>query len=51
MIVGQFEDTSLGLLLVIGGMLFVAVSGLVLGLLLWLRNRAGRRRGRRRPTP
>jgi hypothetical protein len=45
-VVGQFDDTSLGLLLAIGVLLLTALSGLGLSLLLWFRNRAGRR-GRR----
>jgi len=47
-IVGQFDDTSLGLLLAIGFLLLTALSGLALSLLLWFRNRAGRKR--RRPS-
>ncbi|WP_276260416.1 hypothetical protein [Haloglomus litoreum] len=50
-IVGQFEDASLGLLVLIGAMLLTALIGFGLSVLLWFRNRSGRRRRRKRRGP
>jgi hypothetical protein len=46
LIVGQFDETPLALLLALGFLLLTALSGLGLAIVLWFRNRAGRRRGR-----
>jgi hypothetical protein len=47
-IVGQFEDSSFGLLLLVGAMFLTALAALGLSAVLWLRNRSARRRRRQR---